>query len=69
MNLKSIAILLAGAIGAAHALSPVETHGALTVKNGKLTDKNGKNVTLRGMSFYWSSEDEGGAFYNTNCVK
>lgn len=69
MNLKIIALVLAGAIGGAHALSPVETHGALTVKNGKLTDKSGKPVTLRGMSFYWSSEDEGGAFYNASCVK
>lgn len=69
MKLKTIALLLATALGTASALTPVETHGALTVKSGKLTDKNGNPVTLRGMSFYWSSEAEGGAFYNASCVK
>ena len=34
--------------------SPVEKHGALSVKDGKLLDKNGEVVVLRGMSLFWS---------------
>jgi endoglucanase len=34
--------------------SPVEQHGTLTVKEGKLLDKNGEVVALRGMSLFWS---------------
>ena len=36
------------------ASSPVEKHGTLTVKEGKLLDKNGEVVVLRGMSLFWS---------------
>ena|GEM_PF-313257 len=35
-------------------LSPVEKHGALSVKEGKLLDQNGEVVVLRGMSLFWS---------------
>jgi len=40
--------------GSLFAQSPVEKHGALTVKDGKLLDKNGEVVVLRGMSLFWS---------------
>jgi len=46
--------------------SPVEKHGTLTVKNGKLCDKNGEVVVLRGMSLFWSQWMP--QFYNEKAV-
>ncbi|MCL2349288.1 MAG: glycoside hydrolase family 5 protein [Planctomycetaceae bacterium] len=34
--------------------SPVEKHGKLVVKDGKLCDEHGGAVTIRGMSLFWS---------------
>jgi len=53
--------------GSLLAASPVEKHGALTVKDGKLTDKNGEVVVLRGMSLFWSQWMP--QFYNEKTVK
>jgi len=36
------------------AKTPVEKHGFLTAKDGKLLDQNGEIVVLRGMSLFWS---------------
>ena len=46
--------------------SPVEKHGLLVVKDGKLRDKNGNVVVLRGMSLFWSQWMP--QFYNKNTV-
>eukprot|EP00421_Protoceratium_reticulatum_P010659 CAMPEP_0168398692 /NCGR_PEP_ID=MMETSP0228-20121227/21711_1 /TAXON_ID=133427 /ORGANISM="Protoceratium reticulatum, Strain CCCM 535 (=CCMP 1889)" /LENGTH=71 /DNA_ID=CAMNT_0008412205 /DNA_START=39 /DNA_END=251 /DNA_ORIENTATION=+ len=35
-------------------LNPVEAHGKLSVRGGKLVDQAGKPVRLRGMSLYSS---------------
>jgi endoglucanase len=47
--------------------SPVEKHGALSVKDGKLLDKNGEVVVLRGMSLFWSQWMP--QYYNEKTVK
>jgi len=46
--------------------SPVEQHGTLIVKEGKLLNKNGEVVTLRGMSLFWSQWMP--QFYNEKTV-
>ena len=47
--------------------SPVERHGALTVKDGKLLDRHGEVVVLRGMSLFWSQWMP--QFYNEKTVQ
>ena len=34
--------------------TPVERHGALSVRDGRIVDEHGESVTLRGMSLFWS---------------
>jgi len=51
----------------AFSASPVEKHGALTVKDGKLLDKNGEVVVLRGISLFWSQWMP--QFYNEKTVR
>ena len=53
--------------GSLLAVSPVEKHGALTVKEGKLLDKSGEIVVLRGMSLFWSQWMP--QFYNEKAVQ
>jgi endoglucanase len=71
MIFRTMALLLAGAVGVASALTPVETHGKLKVDGtGQLMDQNGKAVVLRGMSFYWSSElTDGGRYYTKGATR
>ena len=53
--------------GSLFAVTPVERHGALTVKEGKLLDQNGEVVVLRGMSLFWSQWMP--QFYNEKAVQ
>jgi endoglucanase len=46
--------LIVATTAAATAQTPVERHGALQVRDGRITDKDGKPVILRGMSLFWS---------------
>lgn len=69
MRLHALTMALLLCAGAASALTPVETHGALKAKGGKLYGKDGKTVVLRGMSMYWSSEPVGYNFYTGAVVK
>ncbi len=52
--------------GTALAATPVETHGALSVSDGKIVDKTGAPVQLTGMSLFWSGWM--GQFYNRKAV-
>ena len=47
--------------------TPVEKHGALVVKDGKLCDARGEVVVLRGMSLFWSQWMP--QFYNEKTVR
>ena len=38
----------------AAAQTPVERHGALQVRAGRITGQDGKPAILRGMSLYWT---------------
>lgn len=46
--------------------SPVEEHGLLQVKAGKIVDRRGEPVSLAGNSFFWSQWQ--GRFWNAGCV-
>ena len=59
--------VLVSLTGSLFSASPVEKHGALTVKNGKLLDKNGDIVVLRGMSLFWSQWMP--QFYNEKTIR
>lgn len=63
MKLRSLTLALLVGAGASFALTPVATHGALSVKNAHIVDANGKNTTLRGVSMFWSSEPDGYKFW------
>ena len=43
-----------GAFVDVSAATPVERHGALSVRDGKIVGVHGEPVTLRGMSLFWS---------------
>jgi endoglucanase len=51
----------------ATAQSPVERHGALQVRGGRITGQDGKPVVLRGMSLFWSQWQP--KYYNRATVK
>lgn len=53
--------------GSVFPAAPVEKHGALLVKDGRLCDKDGDVVVLRGMSFFWSQWMP--QFYNKEAVE
>lgn len=69
--MKSIllsAILLAMPM-AATAATPVETHGALSVKGNRVVDASGRPVALAGVSYFWSNTGWGqDRFYNADSV-
>jgi len=69
MRLRTLILTLGLAVGMSYALTPVETYGALKAQNGKLIGKGGKQVVLRGMSMYWSSEPVGYNYYTAGTVK
>lgn len=50
----TLAFLAFALVVTASAQTPVEKHGFLSVKDGKLVDKSGEVVVLRGMSLFWS---------------
>lgn len=52
------------------AATPVETHGALSVKGNRIVDKDARPVALAGVSFFWSNTGWGqDRFYNAGAVK
>lgn len=53
--------------GPAFTETPVEKHGPLSVKGGKLVDQNGEIAQLRGMSLFWSQWMP--QFYNADAVR
>jgi endoglucanase len=53
----------------AQAKTPVETYGRLIAKSGGLYDSAGsKQVVLRGMSMFWSSEPDGYNFFHPQTI-
>lgn len=68
MKLKTLIPTLLCAVGMAQALSPVETYGALSIKNGQLVDSKGTAVILRGMSLFWHYDNGGKEFWNASVV-
>jgi endoglucanase len=46
--------------------TPVEEHGLLQVKNGKIVDRRDEPVSLAGMSLFWSQWQS--QFWNADCV-
>jgi len=44
----------AAAVVVAHAATPVQVHGRLSVQGNKIVDQNGNAADLRGMSLFWS---------------
>lgn len=54
---------------AAMAATPVETHGALSVKGNRVIDMSGKPAALAGVSYFWSNSGWGqDRFYNAESV-
>ena len=51
--IAAVLMATAAAPGAAQP-APVQCHGALSVKDGKIVGAHGEPVTLRGMSLFWS---------------
>ena len=47
--------------------TPVERHGALSVRDGRIVDEHGESVTLRGMSLFWSQW--GPQYYSAETVE
>lgn len=60
---------IAGNLWAQPAGSPVAVHGALKVEGSMVLDKNNEPVQLRGMSLYWTLEENARKYYNANVVK
>lgn len=70
MKLRWSLLFVLCAIGASHALTPVQTYGHLKAKGGYLYDSTGSNkAVLRGMSMYWSSEPDGYNYYTSGTVQ
>jgi endoglucanase len=69
MRLKKICLFTAILVSActAFALSPVGTHGKLTINGAKVVGTDDKPVQLAGMSLFWSLW-EGEKFYNRQVV-
>ncbi|MBC6983410.1 glycoside hydrolase family 5 protein [Caulobacter sp. 17J80-11] len=51
----------------AWAQTPVERHGQLAVRDGRIVDQHGRPVVLRGMSLFWSQWQ--GRYYNAEAVR
>jgi len=52
--LACLLVLPAGRASSAPVQSPVERHGRLQVRDGRIVDAHGAPVVLRGMSLFWS---------------
>ncbi len=54
----------------AHAVAPVEKHGALAVKGNRIVGKTGQPVSLAGPSLFWSNLNwQAERYYNADVVK
>ena len=69
-------LLVAGAAiaclmtASAHATTPVEAHGALSVEGTHIVDAHGQPVALGGVSFFWGNTGWGQErFYNAGAVR
>jgi endoglucanase len=62
----SVVLVFLLSVGAFTA-TPVETHGALRVQNGKIVGKSGSVVQLTGMSFFWSNWQD--KYWNPSVVE
>ena len=69
MRLRTLACAVLLSLGASYALTPVATHGTLSIKNGQLVDSTGSAVILRGVSMFWSSEPDGYNFYTSGVAQ
>lgn len=69
MKLRTLACAVLLSLGASYALTPVATHGTLSIKNGQLVDSTGSAVILRGVSMFWSSEPDGYNFYTSGVAQ
>lgn len=56
-----------GRCAAPATLRPVDRHGWLTVRNGRLVDEGANPLVLRGMSLFWSQW--GGTFYTEDWIE
>jgi len=66
----ALSLAVAGNLWAqAPAGSPVAEHGALKVDGSMVLDKNNEPVQLRGMSLYWTLEENARRYYNANVVR
>jgi len=65
--ISRIFLLIAICLGLCFA-APVDTYGALSVKDGAIVDKNQNVVQLRGMSLFWDIWGEGSQYYNAATV-
>jgi endoglucanase len=54
MTFAALALALGATQPASAQPTPVECHGALAVKDGRIVGAHGEPVTLRGMSLFWS---------------
>jgi endoglucanase len=54
LRLVAVALALGTAQPALAQPTPVQCHGALAVKDGRIVGAHGEPVTLRGMSLFWS---------------
>ena len=54
LRLAALALVLSSAQPALAQSTPVQCHGALAVKDGRIVGAHGEPVTLRGMSLFWS---------------
>jgi len=58
-----------GSFAQAPAGSPVAEHGTLKVSGGQILDQNNEPVQLRGVSLYWTLEENARRYYNASVVK
>ena len=58
-----------GSFAQAPAGSPVAENGTLKVSGGQILNQNDEPVQLRGVSLYWTIEENARKYYNDNVVK